>query len=184
MVAGVADDAGFGFAIAKALGEAGASVSVATWPPALNIFMNLLERGKMDESRRLSSGELLSFDEIVRVVRVGAGLGLGRVRLTGGEPLVRPQIDQLVARIAAVEGVHELTLTTNAALLDRYARKLAAAAGIIPCKCGSARVADVVQIVQLCPSPATNIFGVETKTCPRIDHAGDVEAIAGRASVW
>ena len=47
LVAGVADDAGFGFAIAKALGEAGASVSVATWPPALNIFMNLLERGKM-----------------------------------------------------------------------------------------------------------------------------------------
>jgi enoyl-[acyl-carrier protein] reductase I len=43
LVAGVADDAGFGFAIAKALGEAGASVSVATWPPALNIFLNLLE---------------------------------------------------------------------------------------------------------------------------------------------
>src|SRR3954467_11369130 len=64
LVAGVADDAGFGFAIAKALGEAGASVSVATWPPALNIFMNLLERGKMDESRRLSTGELLSFEKI------------------------------------------------------------------------------------------------------------------------
>src|SRR6201986_4789494 len=64
LVAGVADDAGFGFAIAKALAEAGASVSVATWPPALNIFMNLLERGKMDESRRLSSGELLTFEKI------------------------------------------------------------------------------------------------------------------------
>jgi enoyl-[acyl-carrier protein] reductase I len=64
LVAGVADDAGFGFAIAKALGEAGASVSVATWPPALNIFLNLLERGKMDESRRLQSGELLSFEKI------------------------------------------------------------------------------------------------------------------------
>jgi enoyl-[acyl-carrier protein] reductase I len=64
LVAGVADDAGFGFAIAKALAEAGASVSVATWPPALNIFMNLLERGKMDESRRLQSGELLTFEKI------------------------------------------------------------------------------------------------------------------------
>jgi len=64
LVAGVADDAGFGFAIAKALIEAGASVSVGTWPPALNIFMNLLERGKMDESRRLSSGQLLQFDKI------------------------------------------------------------------------------------------------------------------------
>ena len=64
LVAGVADDAGFGFAIAKALAEAGASVSVATWPPALNIFLNLLERGKMDESRRLSTGELLTFEKI------------------------------------------------------------------------------------------------------------------------
>ena len=64
LVAGVADDAGFGFAIAKALAEAGASVCVGTWPPALNIFINLLERGKMDESRRLSSGELLTFEKI------------------------------------------------------------------------------------------------------------------------
>lgn len=64
LVAGVADDAGYGFAIAKALAEAGAAVSVATWPPALNIFMNLLERGKMDESRRLSSGRMLEFERI------------------------------------------------------------------------------------------------------------------------
>src|SRR5678816_1398524 len=64
LVAGVADDAGFGFAIAKALAEAGAKVSVATWPPALNIFLNLIERGKMDESRRLSTGELLTFERI------------------------------------------------------------------------------------------------------------------------
>ncbi len=64
LVAGVADDAGFGFAIAKSLAEAGASVSVGTWPPALNIFMNLLERGKMDESRMLSSGQLLEFEKI------------------------------------------------------------------------------------------------------------------------
>ena len=64
LVAGVADDGGFGFAIAKALAEAGAAVSVGTWPPALNIFNNLLERGKMDESRRLSNGELLQFEHI------------------------------------------------------------------------------------------------------------------------
>src|SRR5215216_4023239 len=64
LVAGVADDGGFGFAIAKALAEAGASVCVGTWPPALNIFLNLLERGKMDESRRLSSGNLLTFERI------------------------------------------------------------------------------------------------------------------------
>jgi enoyl-[acyl-carrier protein] reductase I len=64
LIAGVADDGGYGFAIAKALAEAGAMVSVATWPPALNIFLNLLERGKMDASRRLSSGELLNFEKI------------------------------------------------------------------------------------------------------------------------
>jgi len=64
LVAGVADDAGFGFAIAQALAEAGATVCVGTWPPALNIFLNLLERGKMDESRRLSSGQLLTFEKI------------------------------------------------------------------------------------------------------------------------
>ena len=64
LVAGVADDGGFGFAIAKSLAEAGATVCVGTWPPALNIFLNLLERGKMDESRRLTSGKLLEFEKI------------------------------------------------------------------------------------------------------------------------
>lgn len=64
LVAGVADDGGFGFAIAKALAEAGASVCVGTWPPAMTIFLNLLERGKIDESRRLASGELMQFERI------------------------------------------------------------------------------------------------------------------------
>ena len=64
LVAGVADDNGFGFAIAKALAEAGAEIVVATWPPALNIFRNLLDRGKIDDSRRLSNGELLQFKRI------------------------------------------------------------------------------------------------------------------------
>ena len=64
LVAGVADDGGFGFAIAKSLAEAGASVCVGTWPPALNIFLTLLERGKMDESRRLTSGKLFEFEKI------------------------------------------------------------------------------------------------------------------------
>ncbi|HET9453829.1 MAG TPA: enoyl-[acyl-carrier-protein] reductase [Gemmatimonadaceae bacterium] len=64
LVAGVADDAGFGFAIAKALAEAGATVCVGTWPPALNIFQNLIERGKIDESRKLSNGQLLQFERI------------------------------------------------------------------------------------------------------------------------
>jgi enoyl-[acyl-carrier protein] reductase I len=64
LVAGVADDGGFGFAIAKELAEAGASVCVATWPPALKIFLNLIERGKIDESRKMSDGSLLTFEKI------------------------------------------------------------------------------------------------------------------------
>ena len=64
LVAGVADDAGYGFAIAKALVEAGATVSVATWPPALTIFRNLLDRGKMDAARRMPDGSLLTFEQI------------------------------------------------------------------------------------------------------------------------
>ena len=64
LVAGVADDAGYGFAIAKALAEAGAAVCTGTWPPALNIFLNLLERGKIDDARRMPDGSLLQFEKI------------------------------------------------------------------------------------------------------------------------
>jgi enoyl-[acyl-carrier protein] reductase I len=64
LVAGVADDGGFGFAIAKALAEAGATVCVGTWPPALGIFQTLLRRGKMDESRRMPNGALLEFERV------------------------------------------------------------------------------------------------------------------------
>ena len=64
LVAGVADDGGFGFAIAKALVEAGATVCVGTWPPAMGIFEKMLDRGKMDESMVLADGSKLSFERI------------------------------------------------------------------------------------------------------------------------
>ena len=63
-VAGVADDAGYGFAIAKALAEAGAAVCVGTWPPALGIFETLLRRGKLDTSLTMKNGEKLEFERI------------------------------------------------------------------------------------------------------------------------
>lgn len=63
LVAGVADGEGFGFAIAKALAEAGAIVSVGTWPPALSLFRTLLER-KMDEALTMANGERLAFERI------------------------------------------------------------------------------------------------------------------------
>ncbi len=63
-VAGVADDGGFGFAIAKSLAEAGATVVVGTWPPAYGIFTTMLERGKFDESRVMANGQKLTFERI------------------------------------------------------------------------------------------------------------------------
>ena len=63
-IAGVADDQGFGFAIARAMAEAGASVVLGTWPPALGIFEKLLERGRMAESMALADGSALTFERI------------------------------------------------------------------------------------------------------------------------
>jgi len=63
-VAGVADDGGFGFAIAKALAEAGASICLGTWPPALGIFNTMLARGKFDASLGLSDGRKLEFEKV------------------------------------------------------------------------------------------------------------------------
>jgi enoyl-[acyl-carrier protein] reductase I len=64
LVAGVGDDGGFGFAIAKALCQAGASICVGTWPPAMGIFQTLLERGKIAESLLLPDGTSMAFERV------------------------------------------------------------------------------------------------------------------------
>jgi cyclic pyranopterin phosphate synthase len=69
---------------------------------------------------------ILRFEEIHRIVRIAAELGVRKVRLTGGEPLLRHDLPQLVGMLAEVEGI-ELALTTNGALLSKYAQALAAA---------------------------------------------------------
>lgn len=63
-IAGVADDQGFGWAIAKALAEAGAEISLGVWVPALNIFETSFRRGKFDESRKLANGGMMEFTHI------------------------------------------------------------------------------------------------------------------------
>jgi cyclic pyranopterin phosphate synthase len=73
----------------------------------------------------LPRGEILTFEEIERVVRATVALGVRKVRLTGGEPLVRRNLDALVAMLATVDGVEDLTLTTNASLLAGKAQALA-----------------------------------------------------------
>lgn len=69
----------------------------------------------------------LAIDEIERVVRAGVGLGITKIRLTGGEPLVRRDIIEIVRAVAAIDGVQDLALTTNGFLLARLARELAGA---------------------------------------------------------
>jgi GTP 3',8-cyclase len=75
----------------------------------------------------LEREELLTFEEIARVVRVFAGLGVRKLRLTGGEPLLRRGIADLVALLAAVDGIDDIALTTNGSLLPRHAESLRAA---------------------------------------------------------
>jgi GTP 3',8-cyclase len=75
----------------------------------------------------LEREEILSFEEIERVVRLMAGMGITDVRLTGGEPLVRRDFPKLVGMLAQVEGIEDLSLTTNGYLLERDADALVAA---------------------------------------------------------
>lgn len=75
----------------------------------------------------LEHADLLSFEEIVAVVREAVKLGFRKIRLTGGEPLVRKGIVDLVRMIKAVDGVEYLGMTTNGILLDRFAAELKAA---------------------------------------------------------
>src|SRR5918996_4522832 len=75
----------------------------------------------------LGRAEILSFEEIARLVGVLARLGVDEVRLTGGEPLVRRDVPVLVEMLAGIEGVRDLSLTTNGVLLDRLAAPLVAA---------------------------------------------------------
>jgi cyclic pyranopterin phosphate synthase len=72
----------------------------------------------------LGRAEILSFEEIARLVRVLARLGVDEVRLTGGEPLVRRDVPVLVEMLAGIESVRDLSLTTNGVLLDRLAGPL------------------------------------------------------------
>jgi cyclic pyranopterin phosphate synthase len=72
----------------------------------------------------LARPELLSFEEVERVARIAVDLGVEKIRITGGEPLLRHQLPALIERLARIEGVQDLTLTTNGLLLDKFAKPL------------------------------------------------------------
>jgi len=69
--------------------------------------------------------EILSYEEIVRVVTVAARLGVKKIRITGGEPLTRKNLPYLIASLKAINGIEDISLTTNGILLEKYARTLA-----------------------------------------------------------
>jgi GTP 3',8-cyclase len=72
----------------------------------------------------LPRSQILSFEEIERIVRVAVGLGIQKIRLTGGEPLLRTDVEQLVARVSKISGVEDLAMTTNGFLFAQKARAL------------------------------------------------------------
>ncbi|MGH9456346.1 MAG: GTP 3',8-cyclase MoaA [Thermoanaerobaculia bacterium] len=71
--------------------------------------------------------EILSYEEIVRLTRIFARFGIRKLRVTGGEPLLRPQVTSLIERVAAIDGIDDLALTTNGKLLPAFAPALRAA---------------------------------------------------------
>src|SRR5688572_27416580 len=72
----------------------------------------------------LDAASRLSFDEIETLVRGFVRVGVSKLRLTGGEPLLRKRLPELVARLARIEGIEDLALTTNGSLLARHAQAL------------------------------------------------------------
>jgi enoyl-[acyl-carrier protein] reductase I len=132
LVAGVADDVGFGFAIARALADAGASVCLACWPPALGIFETLLRRGKLDAARQLSDGGELNFERIYPLDAAFDTLddvpadirdnrrysGRGDFTISGlaqrmQEEFPAPQLDVLVHCLANGPEVHKPLIATS-----------------------------------------------------------------------
>jgi len=75
----------------------------------------------------LKKAEILSYEEIERIARVAVNLGIEQIRLTGGEPLVRRDVPELVRQLRPIEGLHSLSITTNGILLKQQARALAEA---------------------------------------------------------
>ena len=77
-----------------------------------------------DDYAFLPEDQLLSFEEIIRLAETFAALGVEKIRITGGEPLMRKDLDQLIAKLNVIPGIKDIALTTNAVLLPKRAQKL------------------------------------------------------------
>src|SRR5246127_3701975 len=121
-----------------------------------------------EQYRFLGSHERLSFDEIVRLARLFVQLGARKLRLTGGQPLLRANLPDLVGDLTTIAGVEDVALTTNGMLLSRYASELKAA--------GLKRV--TVSLDSLDPQVFTRMsggFGGGTEVLDGIEHARRAE---------
>ena len=101
--------------------------------PLLNLRISITQRcnnrcvychreGEVQRANR--SAEKMTVEEIVRIAKIAVGLGISRVKLTGGEPLMRKDLPEIVSGIAAVPGLRDLSLTTNGLLLGGMAKEL------------------------------------------------------------
>jgi enoyl-[acyl-carrier protein] reductase I len=134
LVAGVSDEVGFGFAIAKALAEAGAQVCLGCWPPAMGIFETLLRRGKLDPALQLSDGRKLDFERLYPLDAAYDSMadvppdvkesrrysGRGDFTIAGMAERIRqdfgaPQLDIVVHSLANGPEVHKPLLETSRA---------------------------------------------------------------------
>lgn len=106
--------------------------------------------------RPIEHKDILRYEEIIRIVRIAAGLGVRKVRLTGGEPLIRKDLPYLVSSINNIECIEDMSLTTNGVLLKEYAEPLV--------KAGLKRVN--VSLDSLCP-----------ERYKRITRGGDIKSV-------
>ncbi|MCI5164900.1 MAG: GTP 3',8-cyclase MoaA [Candidatus Electrothrix sp. GM3_4] len=85
------------------------------------------EKDRFECSPRLDHNDLLSYEELLRVVRVAVSMGISKLRLTGGEPLVRKDIMHFIDQLAEIDNLNDIRITTNGVLLEKFADPLAAA---------------------------------------------------------
>jgi cyclic pyranopterin phosphate synthase len=126
----------------------------------------------VDSQDYFPHGDLLTWDEFLRVARVLAGLGIRKVRVTGGEPLLRPGIIDFVARLGQIEGLDDIAITTNGYLLPEMATSLAAA--------GAPRV--TVSLDSMDPEKSAKITRAAA-SCERVLAGIDAAVAAGLAPV-
>ncbi len=111
----------------------------------------------------LPKSELLSFEEIERIASIFVGLGVEKIRLTGGEPLLRNDVPILVEKLASINGLKDIGLTTNGVYLPKYAKEL--------------KVAGLKRVNISLDTLNDELFVLEAQVRPR---SGLVKSMAGR----